>query len=203
VVLLAGDVLRALAAVVARFGARAGVQQRAHGVVVAVSRRPHERGQVVRVHRVRVDAGLEQRTHHLEAALARGVGHRGLVQPVAGVDVGAAAQEVAHDVRAACICRRHQRRHPVDRRLVHVGAGGEQRRCELGVTVLQHDEQRRLAEAIAGVDRGALAQRALEQDGVGRARGHEQPGVDRDVVLGEGELDDREGRDAGEKTKAH
>jgi hypothetical protein len=117
-------------------------------------------------------------------ALAGGVGHRVLAEAIGRIRVRAAREELRNHRRIAAVGRRHERRDAVRRGDVHVGARGEHRLRGREVVLLERDEERRLAEAIARLGRSAGGQRVLDRGRVGIARGGEKLHVHRYVILG-------------------
>ncbi len=136
------------------------------------------------------------------------IDHRVLLEAIERGDIGALVQQLSGHRCLAVECRRHQRRDAVDGRLVHVGAGSKHLLGEVQLAVLEQDDERAFTQTISGVHRGALRECPLDGSRIAIARGGEEAGVERQVVVRRGLRMDGQRNDAGhekqgEKSQQH
>jgi hypothetical protein len=116
----------------------------------------------------------EQRLCRAGIALARRIERGSLVHAVRRLRASPRGQEPPDQVRIAVVACGHQRRDPFEGRQVHVRTGRDEAGRERVVALLTGQQQRRLAETVAGIDRCALLQQPLRLGRIALPRCHQQ-----------------------------
>ena len=168
---------RGLAAVVARAGIGAALEQQLHRARVAVGRRPHQRGEIVVIRGAGALAVGEEQFDHLGAPKTGGVNHGRFSDPVHRRAFCAFFKQHFHELRVARETRRHQRRHARKVGEIHVRPSFDGEPRHVAVAILQRDQERRIAQAVARVHRRTALQQPLHRSEVALPRCNKKLGV--------------------------
>ena len=128
-----------------------------------MSRRPHQRGEVVAVAFLGVAAGGEEPCDDVVEAARGGIDHSRLAGSVARLGVRAMGEKVFGDAVVALESRGHEWRQAGAARKVWIGAFSQQKRDGRVFLCSAAAQQSGAAIDIAGVDRGAVREKKLDQ----------------------------------------